>query len=85
MKVLIRANQEYKPFSKDNGYYNVILEANTLSFGTAYFENLWKTSLVKSPKTIDNADYSHTFLIVDLPDTPIIFEQLLDQYPELLL
>jgi hypothetical protein len=85
MKVLVRANQEHGPFSKYNGYFNVVLEDNTLSIGTAHFEMLWDFRFVKSPKTIDNADRSHTFLVVDLPDTPITIEEFLDQYPELLL
>lgn len=85
MKVLIRANQENKPFSKYNGFYNVILEDNTTNFGTAFFDTLWDSRLVKSTRAIDNSDYSHTFLVVDLPDTPITFEELLDIYPELLL
>jgi hypothetical protein len=85
MKVLVRANSEFRPFSKDNGYFNVILEDNIVSIGTTHFNTLWDSRLIKSPKTIDKVDHSRTFLIVDLPDTPITIEEFLDQYPELLL
>jgi hypothetical protein len=84
MKVLIRANSEDKPFSKTNAYFNRVLENDLLSLGTIDFKRIW-SDLTRSSVTTNKVSRSHTFLIVDLPDTPITIEEFLDQYPELLL
>jgi hypothetical protein len=84
MKVLVRANNESKPFSKTNAYFNAVLENGIVSLGTANFDNLWN-DLTRSTVTTNKVSRSRTFLIVDLPDTPITIEEFLDQYPELLL
>ena len=84
MKVLIRANSEDKPFSKTNAYFNRVLENDLVSLGTIDFKRIW-SDLTRSSVTTNKVSRSHTFLIVDLPDTPITIEEFLDQYPELLL
>jgi hypothetical protein len=87
MKVLVRANIESKPFSKTNAHFNRILPNGKVTSGCTKLENIWDSTHFGSNYTAAMKDVtpSHTFLIVDVPDTPITIEQLLNLYPELLL
>jgi hypothetical protein len=87
MKVLVRANHESKPFSATNAHFNRILPNGKVTSGCTNLEHIWESTHSESnyAAAIQSVTPSHTFLIVDLPDTPITIEELLDQYPELLL
>lgn len=87
MKVLVRANKESKPFSKTNAHFNKILPNGKVASGCTKLEHIWDSGYFDSNYTaaVEDLTPSRTFLIVDVPDTPITFEQLLNLYPELLL
>jgi hypothetical protein len=87
MKVLVRANIESKPFSATNAHFNRVLPNGKVTSGCTKLEHIWDSTHFESNYTAAMKDVtpSRTFLIVDLPDTPITIEQLLDLYPELLL
>jgi hypothetical protein len=86
MKVLVRANKESKPFSTTNAHFNRILPNGKVTSGCTKLEHIWDSTHFESNYTtaMENVTPSRTFLIVDLPDTPITIEELFALYPELL-
>jgi hypothetical protein len=88
MKVLVRANKESKPFSATNAHFNKILPNGRVTSGTVSLWKLWDSDFLRKGNytaAIEDVTPSRTFLVVDVPDTPITIEQLLNLYPELLL
>jgi hypothetical protein len=87
MKVLVRANIESKPFSATNAHFNRVLPNGKVTSGCTNLRHIWDSTHFESNYAADIKDVtlSHTFLVVDVPDTPITIEQLLNLYPELLL
>lgn len=89
MKVLVRANDESKPFSVTNAHFNKILPNGKAASGTASLWELWDSDFLGKSNyyaaDMEHLTPSRTFLIVDIPNTPITIEQLLNLYPELLL
>jgi len=86
MKILVRANNETKPFSADNCYFNLVLEDNKVTTGTNQIQNLWTNEGLKGYDIkMKDVIPSKVFSIVDLPETPITIEELFALYPELLI
>ena len=83
MKILVRPDTVNKPISKNNCYFNKIINSSSYSIaGTRELKNLWILDAFNTPSKLP---IFATAIIIDLPEIPITTEEFFELYPELLL